>query len=343
MAMKNCTTEIVNDLRPFLVGYKDGRVVRLLNSPFVPAYEAAREAGLETRDVIIDLTTGVSVRLFRPVDAVTRGNNINCKLPLVIYYHGGAFCSGSAFSKVFHRYAASLCAQARAVVVSVDYRLAPEHPIPAAYDDAWVALRWAASLSDPWLAEHADPQRVFLVGESAGGNIVHNMMARAATSPDGRDISIQGIVLLQPFFWGTERQPSETDRDDKPLFAPEVVDTLWPFLTAGTADNDDPRLNPPAHLVMSLPFQRALVAVASRDLVRDRGYQYATWLLLGECCHEVTLFESKGEDHGFHLHPRAGAGASKLMDRVVSFINRTEPPPITVEGKPRRSLPNSRL
>ncbi|CAO2152138.1 unnamed protein product [Urochloa humidicola] len=289
--------EIAYDMHPFLVQYKDGRIVRLFTSPSVQACEVPGKTGVATRDVLIEPSTGVSARLFLSVDALRRDKKK--KLPLIVYYHGGGFCTGSAFSKLFHYYADSLCARTAAIVVSVDYRLAPENPIPAAYDDAWVALRWAASLSDPWLSAYADPERLFLAGESAGGNIVHNMAVRAATAPDGQDMSIEGIVLLQPFFSGTERQPSETDRDDGPLFVPEWVDTLWPFLTVGTFGNDGPRLNPPPEHVMALPCRRALITVASKDLVRDRGYQYSTWLHLGKRCHEVTFFESKGEDHAF--------------------------------------------
>ncbi|KAF8765299.1 hypothetical protein HU200_008672 [Digitaria exilis] len=332
-------------MRPFMVKYTDGRLVRLAASPFVPASDTSSDAagGVATRDVVIDPDTGVCVRLFLSVQAIAKGTTDKKKIPLIIYYHGGAFCSGSAFSKLFHRYAESLSARAGALVVSVDYRLAPEHPIPAAYDDAWAALLWASSFSDPWLAQHTDPKRVFLAGESAGGNIVHNVTARATASPESHAIGIEGIILLQPFFWGTQRQPSETDRDDGPAFAPEWVDTLWPFLTAGEAGNDDPRLDPPAGEVLALHCQRALIAVASKDLVRDRGYRYATWLRLGDRCREVTLVESKGEDHGFHLNPRAGASAVKLMDRVVDFINRRGHRPIAAAVDPRRVVLKSRL
>ncbi|CAL4993709.1 unnamed protein product [Urochloa decumbens] len=341
MAAMKLEAEIANDMRPFLVQYMDGSIMRLATSPYVPASEVPGKTRVATRDVVIEPSTGVSARLFLSVDALRWDKNK--KLPLIVYYHGGGFCSGSAFSKLFHRYAESLCARTGAVVVSVDYRLAPEYPIPAAYDDAWVALRWAASLSDPWLSEYADPERMFLAGESAGGNIVHNMAVRAAAAPDGQHMSIEGIVLLQPFFWGSERQPSEVDRDDRPLFLPEWVDTLWPFLTAGTAGNDDPRLNPPPELVMALPCRRALITVASKDLVRDRGYQYSTWLRLGKQCHGE-FFESKGEDHAFHLNPWAKASAGKLMDRVVDFISRTKLYPITYDAKPRRIIvPKIRL
>ncbi|XP_062188001.1 probable carboxylesterase 2 [Phragmites australis] len=323
---KKAEAEIANDMRPFLIRFKDGRIKRLATSTFVPASEAPGATGVATRDVVIDPGTGVSARLFLCVGAVTTGT----RLPLVVYFHGGAFCTGSAFSELFHSYAASLSARARALVVSVDYRLAPEHPIPAAYDDAWAALRWVASLSDPWIAYHADHKRMFLAGESAGANIAHNLAVRAAF-PDGNniDIDVEGIVLLQPFFWGPERLPSETNRHDGPIFVPEFVDTLWPFLTAGAAGNDDPRINPRADQVASLRCRRALVAVAAKDVSRDRGCRYAAWLRHGEWCREVTLVVSEGEDHGFHLYRPARASAVALMDHVVELINGRAPLPIT--------------
>ncbi|CAL5086575.1 unnamed protein product [Urochloa decumbens] len=322
---------IATDMHPFLRIYKDGRVERLVPDTFVPASEDPGATGVSTRDVVIDPATGVSARLFLSVGAVATGRRT--RLPLVVYFHGGAFCTGSAFAEPFHSYAASLSARAGALVVSVEYRLAPEHPVPAAYDDAWAALRWAAaaSCSDPWLANHADPARVFLAGDSAGANIAHHMAARVAAGGGGDGIvDIEGVVLVQPFFWGTERLPAETDRRDGPVFSPEFVDALWPFLTAGAAGNDDPRINPPESEVALLPCRRALVAVAGKDVVRDRGCRYAAWLRRGagggeRCCWEVTLVESKGKDHGFQLYRPECAAAVALMDRVAEFINGWAP------------------
>jgi hypothetical protein len=127
------------------------------------------------------------------------------RLPIVVYIHGGSFCTESAFCRTYHRYATSLVASAGAIVVSVEYCLAPEHPILAAYDDTWSELQWVASLADPWLADYADPARTFLTGDSTGGNIVYHTAVRA--SREG--IGIKGAIIVQPYFWGAERLPSQ--------------------------------------------------------------------------------------------------------------------------------------
>ncbi|CAO2152140.1 unnamed protein product [Urochloa humidicola] len=111
MDAKNPDAETTDDMRPFLIRYKDGRVVRLAASPFVPASEVPGEDGVATRDVVDEPYTGVSVHLFLSVAAHRRSNKK--KLPLIVYYHGGGFCSGSAFSKFFHRPQPSVLVQGR--------------------------------------------------------------------------------------------------------------------------------------------------------------------------------------------------------------------------------------
>ncbi|KAF0916377.1 hypothetical protein E2562_005972 [Oryza meyeriana var. granulata] len=171
--------DIAVDLLPFLRVYKDGRIKRFVRHTFVPTSDEKSSNGIVTKDVVIDDNTGVSVRLFLPVDVAVAAAAASRRLPLVVYIHGGAFCSGSASAEMFHRYAESLAARAAVVVVSVDYRLAPDHPMPAGYDDGWAALSWAVSRhSDPWVSIYADTTCTFLAGESAGANIVHNHRAQ---------------------------------------------------------------------------------------------------------------------------------------------------------------------
>uniref|UniRef100_A0A0D9XE24 Alpha/beta hydrolase fold-3 domain-containing protein n=1 Tax=Leersia perrieri TaxID=77586 RepID=A0A0D9XE24_9ORYZ len=322
--------DLAVDLFPFVRVYRDGRIRRYVRPTSVPASgEKKSPNGVVTKDVVIDHDTGLSVRLFLPVDAATAAG-AGRRLPLVLYFHGGGFCTGSATSPVFHRYAESLASRAAAAVVSVDYRVAPEHPVPAAYDDAWTALRWVASRysddDEPWVANYADTTCVFLAGESAGANIVHNLMVRLGTGGEddgvGVDIDVEGVILLQPYFWGAERLPSEKPRGATaaPKVRKEVADAMWPFVTAGAAGNDDPRIDPPADAIASLPCRRALVTVATEDLLRDRGRQYAARLRDGAWGGEVTLVESDGEDHCFHLSPKPNPNTVLLMDHVADFI-----------------------
>ncbi|XP_074367320.1 putative carboxylesterase 13 [Apium graveolens] len=123
------------------------------------------------------------------------------KLPVLIYVHGGAFSIGSAFSEFYTNYVSSLVASSNVIAVSADYRLAPENPIPACYDDSWEVFKWVASHgsgsgSDPWLTNDADFNRVFVAGDSAGANIGHDIVSRVGSDQDGVGMEISGLVLV---------------------------------------------------------------------------------------------------------------------------------------------------
>ncbi|KAI4968885.1 hypothetical protein ZWY2020_046215 [Hordeum vulgare] len=256
------------------------------------------------------------------------------RLPLVVYVHGGSFCMESAFSRTYHRYATSLAASAGVLVVSVEYRLAPEYPVPASYDDTWAALRWVASLSDPWLAQYADPGRTFLAGDSAGGNIAYHTALRA--THDDTIMDIEGLVIVHPFFWGLERLPAEKVSDGDVMFPPVCVDKLWPFVTKGQAGNDDPRINPPDEELTLLTGKRVLVAIAEKDTLRDRGRRSASTLRrCGWTDDNLTMVESEGEDHVFHLCAPLGQMSctekryfhhtEELLDANPDFLCRGKP------------------
>uniref|UniRef100_A0A0D9WZP0 Alpha/beta hydrolase fold-3 domain-containing protein n=1 Tax=Leersia perrieri TaxID=77586 RepID=A0A0D9WZP0_9ORYZ len=333
--MNSVVGDVAVDLHPFMRKYTDGRIERMLFSSFVPASEdPAASRGVATRDVIIDETNGVSARLFLPSDAAASDNGRRRRLPVVVYIHGGSFCTESAFCRTYHRYATSVASRAGALVVSVEYRLAPEHPVPAAHDDAWAALRWAASpLSDPWLTEHADLTRLFVAGDSAGGHIAYRTAVRA--SHDG--IHIEGLIVVQPFFWGAEMLPSEVAWVGDSVIDPHRVGDLWPFVTAGQAGNDDPWLEPSVEEIAGLTFRRALVAVAEKDFLRHRGLHLAARMRWAGG-REVTVVDSEGEDHGFHLYSPLRATSRRLMESIVQFINhRSESE--TASGWPAGVLP----
>ena len=103
----------------------------------------------------------------------------------------------------------------QAVVVSPDYRLAPEHRLPAAVDDAVEAVRWlqrqGLSLKeDAWLSRGVDFDCVFVVGDSSGGNIAHHLAVRLGSGSREMDpVRVRGYVLFAPFFGGEVRTKSE--------------------------------------------------------------------------------------------------------------------------------------
>ena len=127
-----------------------------------------RSIGVQTKDVVVLPELGVSARLFIP-----KINGPDQKFPLVVHYHGGGFCLGSPFMKPFHNFLVSLASEANVVVISVDYRRAPEHALPVAHEDSWAAMQWISAHSngqgpEPWLNQYANFRRIFMAGESAG-------------------------------------------------------------------------------------------------------------------------------------------------------------------------------
>ncbi|KAK9942158.1 hypothetical protein M0R45_007840 [Rubus argutus] len=171
--------ELAHDLSPLLKVYKDGRIDRLFGTSTVPA-SIDPQTGVQSKDVVISNEPLISARLYIPKSITAESTQ---KLPLLVYFHGGGFCMESAFSPTYHNYLNDLVSEANVVAVSVDYRLAPEHPLPAAFDDSWAALKWVASHfggtgPEEWLHRYADLDRVFLSGDSAGANLAHNMGLR---------------------------------------------------------------------------------------------------------------------------------------------------------------------
>lgn len=301
--MASSNTEIAHEFLPFFRVFKDGRVERLMIPHDPPPFHP--KPGVEYKDVVISSETGVSARVFFPkIDGPDQ------KLPLLIHYHGGGFCAGSPFDSVTHNYLTSLVAAANLIAVSVDYRLAPEHPLPIAYDDSWAALQWISSHAngsgpEPLFNNHVDFGRVFLVGESAGANIAQHVAVRAGVTGLG-GVKPVGLILAHPFFVGKE--------PDK------MIEFLYPSCSRV---NDDPKLNPNVDPNLSkMGCERVLVFVAEKDWLKSRGVGYCETLGKSGWTGAVELMENEGEDHCFHLFNSDSEKAEMLMKRTVSFINQ---------------------
>lgn len=222
--------------------------------------------------------------------------------------------------------------EANVVAISIDYRLAPEHPIPAAYEDSWAALQWVAlhrnhAGPEPWLNDHVDFGRVFMAGDSAGANIVHNITMLLGDPDWDIGLDILGVCLVHPFFWGSVPVGSEgLDPERKAM-----VDRLWPFVCPEMPDNDDPRVNPVAEGAPSLAWlgcRRMFVCVAEKDVLRDRGWLYYNALSRSGWMGVVEIEETQGEGHAFHLYDLGSDKAQDLIKSLAYFFNRDPPPSI---------------
>ncbi|MED6198078.1 hypothetical protein PIB30_062648 [Stylosanthes scabra] len=313
--------EVAYDLSPILKVYKNGRVERIAGEDVVPP-SLDPTTNVESKDVVISQEEGISARLFLPKTIITENNN-NKKLPLFVYFHGGAFCIETPFSANYHNFLNSVTSKAGALGVSVHYRRAPEHPVPTAHQDSWLALKWIASHAsgngpDEWLNRHADFGKVFFSGDSAGANIAHYLGIRVG-SEGLPGLNIEGIALVHPYFWGSERIGSEGEQAE----AAGKVDGLWRFSCPTTSGSDDPIINPDKDPnVGKLACERVLVLVAEKDLLRDRGYYYKEVLEKNGWSGVVEVVEAKDEIHVFHMFKPTCENAVVLLNQVVSFIKQ---------------------
>ncbi|KAK7376881.1 hypothetical protein VNO80_02299 [Phaseolus coccineus] len=323
--------EVAHDFPGLIRVFTDGRIQRFKGTDVVPPSTPTTHP-VSSKDITLHPHSTLSARLFLPPPPSTNTTNHRRKLPLLVYFHGGGFCTSSPFTSTYHHYIAAVAAVAKLVVVSVEYRLAPEHPIPAAYEDSWAALQWVASHrsnngQEPWLNENVDFGRVFLAGDSAGANIVHNLTMLLGDPDWDIGMDILGVCLVHPYFWGSVPVGSETMDLDKKA----VVDRLWPFVCPESPDNEDPRVNPVGEGAPSLAWlgcRRVLVCVAEKDVLRERGWIYYNALSRSGWIGVVQIEETHGEGHAFHLYDLASDKAQDFIKTLALFFNRDQPPSI---------------
>jgi acetyl esterase len=229
---------------------------------------------LDVRDVDAD---GVAVRIYRP----TTG-----KLPVLLYFHGGGWWQGGLDD-------ADASCRRRAsdlgiVVISVDYRLAPEHPFPAGLDDCMTVARWvAASASELDI----DPQRVALAGGSAGGNLAAALALRAR---DEGGPAFVAQVLEYPGMDLRMKGASVDEYGEGYGFTIADLQECVRFYVGETGDPTQPLVSPVFADLHDLP--PALVTTCEYDPMRDSGEEFAE--KLGQAGVRVVLRRWEGIGHG---------------------------------------------
>ncbi|BBZ15225.1 alpha/beta hydrolase [Mycobacterium branderi] len=209
-------------------------------------------------------------------------------LPVLIHLHGGGWAMGTLdASEALCR---SLSDKAGCVVVSVDYRLAPEHKFPAAVNDCYAAVQWVANHADEI---GADSNRIAIGGESAGANLAAatTLLARDSGGPP---LAFQ--LLAYPVTEYAVERPSWREHASAPLLTVDDVTWFWAQYLRDQADRTDPRATPSnASSLAGLP--PAYILTAEHDPVRDDGEQYGQ--RLRDAGVDVTVKRYPGVFHGF--------------------------------------------
>lgn len=244
----------------------------------------------------------VPVRVYRP--------EAPAPLPVVVYAHGGGWVLGDLDTHDPH--ARAVAAKVAAVVVSVGYRLAPEHPFPAALDDLAAVARWALERAGDL---GGDPARVAVGGDSAGGNLAAASTLRLRDTPGLPSLAAQ--LLVYPSVDATLSCPSVTENGAGRWL--ESGDMRW-FLEQylpTPADRADALASPlSATDLTGLP--PAVVAVAGYDPLRDEGIAYAE--RLGAAGGAVRLLHFPTLTHSFFGLGALSAAAAAAVDETCAAL-----------------------
>ena len=234
------------------------------------------------------------------------------QLPVVVNFHGGGWCLGAPEQSAW--LASHVAAATGALVFSPSYRLAPEHPYPAAVDDAWALLEWVVEHAEPL---GGDPDRVAVMGDSAGGNLaaVAALMARDEGGVFGRPIRAQ--VLIYPAVEMYERYPSEEEFAQAPVLTQKQMHAFG-RLYMGERYGDEDWQASPLRAASHEGLPPALIVLAGHDPLRDHGLRYATALRRAGV--DVSVRDHGPGVHGFVSLPGVVPVAKDALSDIAAFL-----------------------
>jgi len=246
---------------------------------------------IESEEVIKEFGGNIKVQVFKPED--------NEKRPLLMFYHGGGFFGGSLGAVAdFCRLVADV---ANTVVVSVDYRLCPEHKYPAAVDDSYNAILWSIKNMDTL---NIDTTKIRVSGDSAGGNLAAVMTLLAK---DKNEFSIDKQVLIYPVtnFYKGVADGSSTSIAIMKLYMNDYRDSNNPYVS-------------PFYYSDHKDLPEALICCGEYDFLLEDTLLYAEKLDMANV--PVTHITYKNEFHAFIDDTGNNKNANDLVDEISKFL-----------------------
>ena len=245
----------------------------------------------------------IPIRVYRP--------GAEGPLPAVVYFHGGCWVMGNI--QTHDAYCRALANRARAVVVSVDYRLAPEHKFPAGVEDAFAATCWVAENAS---MIEADAARIAVAGDSAGGNLAA-AVALMARDRGGPALAFQ--LLIYPIVDFNFETPSYRENATGFLLTRDDMVWSWKHYLANELDGYTPYASPMrAEDHRGLPL--AMIVTAEFDPLRDEGEAYARTLEAAGV--PAMLHRYDGMIHGFVRRTDTLDKARQALDDVAAALDR---------------------
>ena len=275
---------------------------RFRNLPRHPVHQELR-----VEDRTVDGPGGpIPIRLYWPPEA---GDG---PVPVVMFFHGGGWVVGDldSYDNDARRHAVG----SGALVVSVAYRLAPEHPYPAAVEDVWAATRWVAENAAD---VGADPTRLAVAGDSAGGNLAA-VVAQLARDEGGPRIAFQ-LLWYPATTWDTSL-PSFTENADAPILAVDAVAEFSRWYAKGQDLKNPPATLVPGRATDFTALAPAYVAVAGHDPLRDDGIRYAE--LLSAAGVPVEVHNAETLVHGYLGYAGVVPTATDAVERGLAALRR---------------------
>ncbi|GMY09413.1 probable carboxylesterase 9 [Fagus crenata] len=305
-----------------LVLNPDGTVTRTIEFPTTDANpNATPGTPVVSKDVTLNVETKTWVRIYSPTKLPS---TIARRLPIVLYFHLGGWVHFSVSDSATHQNCSQISSEILAIVVSVNYRLAPENKLPAQYHDAMDAIEWVKKQAtnpegEQWLRDYGEISRCYLYGIGCGGNIAFFSCLKydeLRLLP----LKIAGIIMNQPMFGGIKRTESELRyAEEQPMPLP-VNDLLWELALPKAANRDHRYCNPmvpgPHKAKLCSRLRRCLVIGFGGDPLVDRQQEFVK--MLAACGVQV---EARFDDVGFHyidfIDPR---WAKVVLNFVRDFI-----------------------
>jgi acetyl esterase len=281
-----------------------------------PWHSLSVSCARQLEDEIFSAGEGPAVRTVRTLAIDGPGGEIPVRVyrpaaeepPAIVFYHGGGWTLGTLDSA--DDICRELAARSGALVASVDYRLAPEHPFPAAVDDAMAALEWVAANAG---AFGADPGRLAVAGTSAGGNLA----AATALRARDRDVDLDGQFLLYPILDHDLDTESYREHADSPLLSRADMRWFWDQYLRSPVDAANPYAS-----VLRAPdlsgVAPATVLTAGFDVLREEGIAYAD--RLDDAGVPTTHHHYPALTHGFLSLTDDVEAADGAMDRLAEQI-----------------------